>query len=93
MAKYPDSLIARKCGNDTAAHAQMLAAKAVELLTVENATEVGPESIESFWTCVADLDFWLRSDGHRRNPGTTADLIAASLFVSIYNGILKPPFK
>ena len=25
----------------------------------------------------AEYDFWLRADGHRRNPGTTADVIAA----------------
>ena len=30
---------------------------------------------------VAALDRWLRSDGHRRNPGTTADVVAAALFV------------
>ena len=29
----------------------------------------------------AEYDFWLRADGHRRNPGTTADVIAAALFV------------
>jgi triphosphoribosyl-dephospho-CoA synthase len=27
------------------------------------------------------LDKWMREEGHRRNPGTTADLIAAGLFV------------
>ena len=32
------------------------------------------------------LDRFLRSDGNRRNPGTTADLIAATLFVALRNG-------
>ena len=40
---------------------------------------------------VADFDFWLRSDGHRRNPGTTADLITAGLFVTLWEGTLRPP--
>jgi triphosphoribosyl-dephospho-CoA synthase len=38
---------------------------------------------------LADFDFWLRSDGHRRNPGTTADLIAAALFVLLREGRLR----
>lgn len=33
--------------------------------------------------CVAELDEFLRLDGHRRNPGTTADLIAAAIFIAI----------
>ena len=28
------------------------------------------------------FDRWLRADGHRRNPGTTADLVAATLFAA-----------
>ena len=28
------------------------------------------------------FDLFLRADGHRRNPGTTADMIAAILFVA-----------
>jgi triphosphoribosyl-dephospho-CoA synthase len=54
---------------------------------------VDEEELESFWSAVGELDFWLRSDGHRRNPGTTADLIAASLFAGIHNGIITAPFK
>ena len=38
---------------------------------------------------LADFDFWLRSDGHRRNPGTTADLIAAALFVLLRERQIK----
>jgi triphosphoribosyl-dephospho-CoA synthase len=40
---------------------------------------------------VSDFDFWLRSDGHRRNPGTTADLITAGLFVILWEGTLRLP--
>ena len=35
---------------------------------------------------LAEFDFWLRQDGHRRNPGTSADLVAAGLFVSLQDG-------
>lgn len=32
-------------------------------------------------TSIDEFDVWLRADGHRRNPGTTADVVAATLFV------------
>jgi triphosphoribosyl-dephospho-CoA synthase len=37
-----------------------------------------------------EFDAWLRSDNHSRNPGTTADLIAAALFVALRQGHLTP---
>lgn len=71
MAEYPDTLIARKCGWDIA---KKSAERARQVL------EAGPlESHESIREWKA-FDCWLREDGHRRNPGTTADLIAAALF-------------
>lgn len=94
LSRELDSLIVRKCGQEVAMHAQMMANRALELLTPD---WTGPGAhqgdVESFWNAVADLDFWLRSDGHRRNPGTTADLIAASLFVGIHNGTIEPPYR
>jgi triphosphoribosyl-dephospho-CoA synthase len=36
------------------------------------------------------FDSWLREEGHSRNPGTTADLIAAALFVMLREGLLSP---
>ena len=84
MAEYPDSLIARKCGLLIAEQSQAMASKAIDAL------DDGPES---FFAQVSSLDFWLRSDGHRRNPGTTADLIAAGLFVGLYNGDIHFPFS
>jgi triphosphoribosyl-dephospho-CoA synthase len=94
LAGEPDSLIARKCGIETAQHAQMLSRKAIDCLNERDS--IGQSKMndkESFWAAVGDLDFWLRSDGHRRNPGTTADLIAASLFVGIHNGTITAPFR
>lgn len=83
LARYGDSLIARKCGLETSNAAQARAAQA------ERLGEAGDD--EGYWREVADLDFWLRCDGHRRNPGTTADLIAAGLFVLLRDGRLRPP--
>ncbi|NIP84775.1 MAG: triphosphoribosyl-dephospho-CoA synthetase [Planctomycetales bacterium] len=80
MAHFPDSLIARKCGAPLAAEA---AARAAQVLAA------GPPQTPVYQEGCADLDFWLRSDGHRRNPGTTADLIAAGLFVLLRDGIIK----
>jgi triphosphoribosyl-dephospho-CoA synthase len=39
---------------------------------------------------LADFDAWLRADGHQRNPGTTADLVGATLLVALRQGELAP---
>jgi triphosphoribosyl-dephospho-CoA synthase len=83
MAEYPDSLIARKCGPAIAQQSQALAKRTLES---------GRPGDEWYESALADLDFWLRSDGHRRNPGTSADLIAAGLFVGFREGTLSPPW-
>jgi triphosphoribosyl-dephospho-CoA synthase len=77
MAREPDSLIQRKCGAQTAKEACARAVRAIDS---------GLPGDESYESAVEDLDFWLRADGHRRNPGTTADLIAAGLFVLLRDG-------
>lgn len=66
----PDSLIQRKCGLATAESIRQQAL-AVELDTAEG-RQAGRE-----------LDAQLRSDGNRYNPGTTADLITAALFIAL----------
>ena len=83
MARFPDSLISRKLGDAVARKSAAMAAQCLEQLT--NADD------DDFWRSVGDLDFWLRSDGHRRNPGTTADLIAAALYVGLANDRFKMP--
>ena len=80
MAATPDSLIARKCGASIAEQSQQRARK---VLTAGTPGEPGYEQ------ALADFDAWLRADGHRRNPGTTADLIAAGLFVLLRDGRLN----
>ncbi len=83
MVQFPDSLIARKCGEDVARRAADIAARALA---------AGRPGDEAYLQVLADLDFWLRCDGNRRNPGTTADLIAAGLFVVLRDGHIQPPF-
>ncbi len=65
LADHPDSLIARKCGDEIANAVQQRASKLDKRDSV----------------AVEEFDAYLRSDGNRLNPGTTADLIAAALFV------------
>lgn len=84
MADHPDSLIARKCGLPTAQEAAARARRGLD---------AGPVGSDAYWQAIGDLDFWLRSDGHRRNPGATADVVAAGLFVGLLCGIIQPPFR
>jgi triphosphoribosyl-dephospho-CoA synthase len=80
LAAAPDSLIFRKCGPVVAEQARAHA---------ERVTAAGWPGNDDYERSVEDFDFWLRSDGHRRNPGTTADLIAAALFVLLREGRVK----
>ena len=80
LAEQPDSLIRRKCGDATATQASQLAAKTLSS---------GTPGSETYHEALADFDFWLRSDGNRRNPGTTADLVTAGVFVGLAQGMLK----
>ncbi len=77
LARFGDSLIARKCGADTTAEVQQRAGRALQ--SYERTGRLGTPEI-------AELDAWLHGDGHRRNPGTTADLIAAILFAVFRDG-------
>ncbi len=77
MQEFPDSLIARKNGPELA---QQSAAMAADVLS---SGEIGGAE---WLRAVRDFDFWLRADGNRRNPGTTADLIGAALFAGLCDG-------
>lgn len=83
LSRYGDSLIARKCGQ---AMSRAVADRAASVLAA------GEPGNDNYLAGLADLDFWLRSDHHQRNPGTTADLIAAGLFAALRQGQLQPPF-
>jgi triphosphoribosyl-dephospho-CoA synthase len=80
LAAEPDSLIQRKCGPQIANEASTRAAAVLE---------AGEPAAAAYDAALSDFDRWLRADGHRRNPGTTADLIAAGLFVLLREGRLN----
>jgi triphosphoribosyl-dephospho-CoA synthase len=82
ISRHGDSLIARKCGVDVSQRAAKLAQRVLD---------AGGPHDENYWRELGNFDFWLRSDGHRRNPGTTADLIAAGLFVCLRDELIRPP--
>lgn len=84
MGEHPDSLIARKCGVAISTQSAAFASRVLES---------GVPGEEAYENAISDLDFWLRSDGHKRNPGTTADLIGAALFWLLRTGKLSPPFS
>jgi triphosphoribosyl-dephospho-CoA synthase len=77
LAEEADSLIVRKCGPQVGEQARAMAARVLD---------AGMPGDDEYARGLEDFDFWLRSDGHRRNPGTTADLIAAALFVLLREG-------
>lgn len=80
LSEFSDTLIARKCGPRVAAEA-LHRARAV--------LAAGWPMADGIAAC-NDFDRWLRSDGHRRNPGTTADLVAAALFVALRDHQWRP---
>lgn len=72
LSRVPDSLIARKCG---AREAVRISREAGKILTI------GGVSTEQGWRRLRRWDRALRKDNNRLNPGTTADLTAAALFI------------
>lgn len=70
LTRFPDTLIARKCGLEKAEEVSEMASKVLE-------NEI---SIEKF-------DKYLREKGNKLNPGTTADIVAGSLFIALLNGL------
>jgi triphosphoribosyl-dephospho-CoA synthase len=84
LAEEPDSLIARKGGLESA---QEVSQHAATILASRR------HGADAFHAMRAEYDFWLRADGHRRNPGTTADVIAAALFVLVRENRLPWPVK
>jgi triphosphoribosyl-dephospho-CoA synthase len=74
LARVPDTLIARKRGIEGARDVSRQAAAALDAGGVR--TEGGRVQVEA-------LDLALRDPANRTNPGTTADLTAAAVFVSL----------
>jgi triphosphoribosyl-dephospho-CoA synthase len=84
LAAEPDSLIARKCGLIMAREVSAAAKSVLECLASGD---------DVYHAVLADFDFWLRSDGNRLNPGTSADIIAAALFVLLRESRLNWPVE
>jgi triphosphoribosyl-dephospho-CoA synthase len=82
LAQHPDTLIARKRGMAEAEEGSRRARQ-----VIDTGWPTGAESRQR----LADLDAWLRAEGNQRNPGTTADLATACLFVALRTGILTVP--
>lgn len=81
LAEYPDSLIARKNGKAVVEDVRQRANVVMKLGGI--ATPEGRRAGVA-------LDRHLRSDGNKLNPGTTADLITACLFVALREDKIKP---
>ena len=79
LAAVPDTLIARKRG---AAAAERVAAGARDVLAA-GGVRTAPGR-----TALARFDASLRQDGNALNPGTTADLVTAVVFVALMEGAL-----
>src|SRR4051794_18513620 len=84
LARVPDTLIARKLGAEAAAR---VSAGAGDVLATGGVrTAEGRRALRSF-------DASLRDPGNARNPGTTADLVTAALFVALVEGNLTPSHR
>jgi triphosphoribosyl-dephospho-CoA synthase len=81
LAEFGDSLIARKCGQQMS---DVVREKAKELL--DGGWPIQHHAAAQF----GEFDRFLREDGNRRNPGTTADLVAAILFSALRDGLMIP---
>ncbi|HEV7282207.1 MAG TPA: triphosphoribosyl-dephospho-CoA synthase [Pirellulaceae bacterium] len=84
IARRGDTLIARKAGAETSEKAKAIAKRAID---------ADPIGGETYHRAIHDLDFWMRSQDNRRNPGTTADLVAAALFAGLRDGLIPPPWR
>lgn len=73
LTRFADSLVVRKLGRAAADEVKYRAAG------IDLAMPEGRRRYDEF-------DAWLRADGHARNPGTTADLVTACLFVALRGG-------
>jgi triphosphoribosyl-dephospho-CoA synthase len=77
MAKHPDTLIARKRGWTEA----------------EEAARRARAVLDNGWRELASFDAWLRAEEHARNPGATADLLTACLFVLLRENTITLPSR
>lgn len=82
LARHPDSLIERKRGHREAKEASRRA---------QAVLDAGWPQASAGRQAFAEFDAWLRAIRNTRNPGTTADLVTASLFAALRDGIIPVP--
>ena len=80
LAAVQDTLIGRKHGQKVA---QAVSEDAAQVLSL------GGSFSQQGCRAVAEFDERLRKERGGLNPGTTADLVATTLFVALLKGILK----
>jgi triphosphoribosyl-dephospho-CoA synthase len=81
LAAAPDTHVARRGGDALAATVSRLA---------DEARAAGGVRSDGGRRAIATMDATLRGPGNLANPGTTADLIAASIFVALVAGDRHP---
>lgn len=86
LARCPDSLIGRRHGATVAAAVTAQAAALIARLPASPADT----ATRSWLVALADFDASLRMP-RRLNPGTTADLVAAALYILLWDGRLAAP--
>ena len=79
MATVSDTLILRKAGITVADQSRELAAQVLK---------AGWPETEAGRLLFAEFDRWSRADGRRRNPGATADLVTACLFIGLWQNTI-----
>jgi triphosphoribosyl-dephospho-CoA synthase len=77
LSQVPDTLIVRKEGIEVA---RQISRRATQVLQAGGAfSDSGRQALQAF-------DLSIRDERHRLNPGTTADLVAGTLFVFLTEG-------
>lgn len=84
MHLMPDTHIARRAGQAVAATASEMAG---------HVARAGWPRRSEGWRALKELDTWLREPGAKRNPGTTADLVGATLYMALAEGMLELPCR
>ncbi len=80
MSQFGDSLIQRKCGKSVSDDVRDRASKVLYS---------GWPHQSGSQTIYGELEQFLKQDGNTRNPGTTADMIAAIFFAALRTGLCR----